>query len=245
VLTCRVEQVTAITDVAGDKKTTFGNKLNLEKRWQVQAVDNAGVATLQLSLTAMRNEITRPDGEVLLYDSSNPNKSNAQLREQLAKYVNVPLAVIRVNAQGAVVEVKKSDYGPASRFESEPPFKIVLPESAPVAGTEWSRTYRVTLDPPQGTGEKYHATQKYTCKAIEANAATIAVTTAVAGLPEAVSDQIPLLQMQPEGEIVFDLKTGLLRSARMKIDKELKGHKGADSSYHFQSTYTEIYVENR
>jgi hypothetical protein len=59
-----------------------------------------------------------------------------------------------------------------------------------------------------------------------------------------VVEQIPLLQLQPEGEVVFDGKKGVLRNARMTIDKELKGHQGEGSSYRFQSVFTEELVAN-
>ena len=113
---------------------------------------------------------------------------------------------------------------------------------APSAGEAWQRSYRITLEPPQGTGEKYDAMQQYQCKSIEAGAATIVLTTTVKNLPEAVADQIPLLQLQPQGEIVFDVRAGHMRSVRWQIDKELKGHQGEGSSYRFKSTYTEEYV---
>jgi hypothetical protein len=242
VLTYRVEQVTSIAEVVGETKTNVRNKLSLVKRWQVQDVDDAGVGTLHLSLTAMRNEITRPDGEVLLYDSADPSKGTAELREQLAKYVGTTLAVIRVDGKGNVVEVKESKHGPASRFESDPPFKIVLPDAEPQQGNEWSRPYRITLDPPQGTGEKYDASQTYACKSISGTSATIALTTAIPKLPESLLDQVPLLQMQPAGEVMFDTRAGVMLSARLGIDRELKNHQGEGSSYRFQSTYTEVYA---
>jgi hypothetical protein len=245
VLTYRVEHVTSTSQVVGDNKDTVTHKVRLVKRWQVQEVDAAGVATLQLSLAALRNEITRPGGQVLLFDSADPDHSDPDMREQLSKYVGRRLAVIRVDGRGNVVEVKESTDGPASRFESDPPFKITLPEGAARPGSEWSRSYRVVLAPPLGTGEKYDASQKYTCKAVEGAGATITLTTALANPPESLSDQVPLLQMQPEGEVVFDTAAGRLHSARLRIDKELKGHQGEGSSYHFQSSYTEEYAGDK
>jgi len=54
-----------------------------------------------------------------------------------------------------------------------------------------------------------------------------------------VLDRVPLLQLQPQGEIVFDLQAGRLRSATLRVDKELTGHQGEGSSYRFQSVYSE------
>lgn len=245
VLTYKVEQVTTASDTIGDTKAETTTKVNNVKRWQVLAVDAAGVATVQLSLAALRIETTTPNGEVLLFDSADSAKSNPQMREQLARFVGQALVVLRIDARGTVVEVKESKYGPASRYESEPPFVMILPEMAVAAGQSWERAYQITLEPPQGTGKKFDAAQKYVCKSVEAGAAVVALTTTVKTLPEAVADQAPLLQMQPEGEIIFDTQTGLLRSARLQIDKELKGHQGEGSSYRFQSKYTEEYVENK
>ncbi len=194
VLTYRVEQATTASDVTADGKVETTTKLGNLKRWQVLAVDPQGVATLQLSLAALRIETTSPKGEVLLFDSANLDKSNPQMRDQLAQYVGPPLAVLRIDARGQVVEVKESKHGPASRFESEQPFVIALPEDGPKAGQSWERSYHVTLDPPQGTGEKYDAVQKYTCKAA-GDAVVITLSTALKTQPENVLDRVPLLQM--------------------------------------------------
>jgi hypothetical protein len=245
VFTYNVAQVTTVSEVVEGNKVETTTKLNNNKRWQVLAVDASGIATVQLSLTALRVETTTPRGEVLLFDSAQPDKSDAQLREQLGRYVGQPLVTLRIDGLGHVIEVKECKYGPVSRFESEPPFVFTLPDDALKVGRSWDRNYRITLEPPQGTGEKYEATQKYLCKSFANGAATVALTTALKTQPEALADRVPLLQMLPEGEIVFDTELGLLRSARLQIDKELKGHQGENSSYHFQSSYTEQYTGNK
>lgn len=240
VLTYRVEQTTSAAEVIEGKKTETSSKLANVKRWQVLDVDGAGVATLQLSLTALRIETTAPSGEALVFDSANPQGSNPQMREQLGKFVGQPLAVLRVSAQGKVLEVKESKFGPASRFESEPPFVVTLPaEGTP---REWERAYKITLEPPHGTGEKFDAVQKYVAQAAAGKTLTVALTTTLKTAPAALADQIPLLQMQPQGEASFDLQNGRLEKAQLKIEKELKGHQGEGSSYKFQSTYTEQLV---
>jgi hypothetical protein len=239
VLTYRVEQTTAAAEMVEGKKSETTSKLNNIKRWQVLAVDPAGVATLQLSMTALRLETTTPSGDVLGFDSADPQKSNPQLRDQLAKYVGAPLAVLRVDGQGKVLEVKECKFGAASRFESEPPFVLTL---SPGGQGSWERAYQITLEPPQGTGEKYAAVQQYVAAAPQGAAVTIGLKTVLKSQPEAVGDQAPLLQMQPEGEIVFNWQKGIVESIRLHVDRELKGHQGEGSSYHFQSTYTEQYA---
>lgn len=244
VLTYRAEQTIAVAETTTAGKVEVRDRLTLTKRWQVLAVDAGGVATLQLSLAALRRETTTPGGDVLFFDSANPDKSDPQLREQMKQYVGTPLAVLRIDGKGRVVEVKESHFGPASKYEAELPFRITLPDTAPQPGQGWERTYKVTLDPPQGAGEQYDAVQRCVCKAIDGAAATIGVAAVVKTLPPAVADQAPLLQAQPEGEAVFDVQNGRLQSVSLHVDKELKGHQGEGSSYHFQSTYLEQYVAN-
>ncbi len=102
----------------------------------------------------------------------------------------------------------------------------------------------MTLEPPQGTGEKYSAAQKYTCKAADARLANIGLVTAIAGMPPAVADRMPLLPLLTEGEVLFDTAAGVMRSARLSVDKELKGHQGEASSYRLIRTYKEELVGN-
>ncbi len=245
VLTYKVEQVTTASEEVGGTKVETSTKMNNVKRWQVVSVDNAGVATIQLSLTALRIETKTPKGEVLLFDSENAEKSNPQMREQLSKYVGQPLAMLRVDGWGRVVEVKESKHGPASRFEAEPPFILTLPADAAKPGQAWERSYHITVEPPDGTGEKYDAVQRFTCKAVDADSATVALKTTLKTQPESLADRIPLFRMLPEGEGVFDTRSGLLRSARTVIEKELTGHQGEGSSYRFKSTYVEEYAGQR
>jgi hypothetical protein len=243
VLDYRVEQITSATEVIGGNKTATTTKVNLVKRWKYLAQDKGqGGWRLQLTLASLRIETTKANGEVLLFDSENPKKSTPEMRTQLAKLVGRPLAVVCMDLSGKVVKVLKSDFGPASRFDSEPPFVLVLPAQAPRTGQGWQRGYRLTLSPPQGTGEQYSAAQKYVCTAVKEDKASIKVTTVINKLPESLLDRVPLLQMQPQGEVVFDVKAGRMHSARLKIDKELKDHQGKGSSYRFQSLYTEQYV---
>jgi hypothetical protein len=240
VLTYRVEQITSATEVIGGNKTTTMTKLNLVKRWRNLGTEEGKPGTkLELSLTSLRIQTTKATGETLLFDSVDKEHSTPEMREQLGKFIGQPLAVVRVNGAGQVIEVIDCKYGPATRFESEPPFAAVLPSAVPQPGQAWQRPYHITLAPPQGAGEKFDAVQKYVCKEIKDGKATIGLTTQVKNLPESLLDQVPLLQAQPEGEVVYDIETGRLQTANLKIDKELKEHQGKGSSYHFESLYTE------
>ncbi len=245
VLTYRVEHTSSATEVIDGKTTGFSSKLKLTKRWQVKDVDAAGVATLEMSLTAMRYEVTPVDGKPLVFDSADPDGSDAAMKADLGKYVGTALAVLRMDDLGRVVEVKESRHGPASKFESDLPFKLVLPGTEVKEGGAWERKYQVTLEPPQGTGEKFDAKQTYTCQSVKDGAATVAFTTAILNPPASVADQRPLLQAQTGGTVVFDTAAGVMKSARVTIEKDLKGYQGEGSTYSLRSSYTEELVPAR
>ncbi len=244
-LTYRVEHVSGASETIGENKSESKTQLNLTKHWQVLEVDATGTATLQLTLSALRLETTKPSGGTLLYDSADPQKSDPHMAEELARFVGQPLAVLRVDIYGRVVEVKESKHGPASRFESEPPFVVVLPSGTPAANQAWERSYKITLAPPQGTGDAYDTTQKYLCKSFAGGVAAIAMTTTLKAMPESLLDRVPLLQLLPEGEIAFDAQNGRLLHARLKVEKELTGQQGQGSSYRFQSSYAEDLVTEK
>jgi hypothetical protein len=236
VLSYRVKHDTTVTEVIDGGKHQFKSHLELLKRFRVADVDGAGVATLEYSLAAMRNEQTRPGGDVLRFDSTDPDKSTPELRDQLGKYIGTTLAVLRIDQTGKVIAVKQ---GPAARHMAEPPFTVVLPGSAVQQGQGWTREFDVTLDPPLGTGEKHTARQEFQCMKMEDGKATIALKTIFKAMPEAVQERMPLLQKEAQGSVVFDVAAGRVAVIRLEIDRTLMNHQGEGSSYRYESTYIE------
>ena len=235
VVSYKIEHTTQATDSVGESKSETKSVMRAVRDWKCTAVDTAGVATLEMSLSSMYQERTTPGGETLVFDSANPEKSTPALKEVMQKFLNTTLAVLRVDATGKVVEVKSST-SHASSYENELPFIVLLPTAGLEVGQGWDRTFAITLAPPLGTGEKYDAVQSFVCKSIADGKATLSLTTALKTTPKAAADAIPLWQMMPEGEVVFDLKAGRLHSAKLGIAKELKGHQGEGSACKFTST---------
>jgi hypothetical protein len=239
VLSYKVKHHTAVAEVVDGSKVESESKLDLVKRWQIVDVDGQGVATLQMSLTAMRTEQKRPNGETLLFDSQDLDKSTPELKEQMAKFVGQTLAVLRLDGFGRTVDVKQ---GSLARYQAEPPFVLVFPKAEAVQGQAWSRPFEIVVEPPLGTGEKYEAVQKYQCSSLTDGRATVAVKTELKTQPESVQERLPLLQKEVEGTAVFDLKAGCLQSVDLKIDRTLDQHQGPRSNYRFRSEYRETLV---
>src|SRR5215510_11610242 len=68
-LAYRTQHTTTVNEVIDGNKVETASKLTLVKQWKVADVDAGGVATLYLSLLALRTENTKPNGETLLFDS--------------------------------------------------------------------------------------------------------------------------------------------------------------------------------
>src|SRR5437867_3803109 len=84
ILTYRVEQITAASETAENKTTETKTKLNLTKRWKILVVDQSGVATVELSLLALRLEQTKPDGGVLYAPYNSQNAAGERPRSSAA-----------------------------------------------------------------------------------------------------------------------------------------------------------------
>jgi hypothetical protein len=235
VLVYTTQHVTHVTELVDGKKSQHSSSIDVVKRWQVADIDAQGVATLQMAIVSMRNEQTRPDGKTLLFDSADLDKSTPELRD-LSKHMGKTVAELRLDSQGRIWEVKQ---GSKSKFESDPPFAVILPGKSLAEGAVWVRNYKITLDPPAGTGEQFDAQQKYLCSKVSGNQATIAISTTIKSPAQSFQEKQPLMQKELSGHAVIDCARGVLVSVHMSVDKTIENHQGKDSSYTFRTTFSE------
>ena len=238
VLTYQVEHITKVTELVAGNKVEMVSKLKVLKNWQIESINNKGTATVHLTLASMHNEQTRPNGKVLL-DSDHPDKGTPELHKQLKKFIGNTLAELHVDQQGKVAEVVQ---GAKVQFETDLPFAVCLPATDMSEGRTWARSFQIVLDPPFGAGEKFTASQQYQVVKLTDNQATLRVNTAIKDMPKSPAEQLPLLQKQPQGEVIFDLVAGRMLSADLKIECELQGHQGTGSNYRFYSRHLEKLV---
>lgn len=238
-LTYKVVQATVVQETTIDEKTekpvTTESKTNLAlvRKWTVKNVD-AGVATLEMAIAAMRTDITQPGGMVVTRDSA-----NAEHAKDMAEFLNKAIVTVRVDAQGRLVEVKEAKNGSAARLQAELPFRLTLPDAGPVAGQTWDRAFSLKLDPPQGTGESHDFVQKYTCKGAKDGLTAVGVETTLKAPPKATGEQVPLVPMLWTGDVYFHAATGRYYAARLSAKSELMNHAGDGSRFVYHSTYGE------
>lgn len=244
VLTYKVLQRTIVRETNLDEKTgkpvvtESGTNLTLMKKWTVKDLDAAGVATLEMTITQMKNEMRRPDGSDLVIDSANPEDAKS-----MAAYLNVPILTLRVDHQGRIVEVKESKSGSSNRLRAELPFRMILPDTGPTSGQTWDRTFAVKLDPPEGTGESYEFAQKFTCSSVKDGLAVASVETTLKAPPKTLSERVPLVPMLWTGDVYFNSSSGKFHAARLKVKAELPNYQGEGTKFEYESIYAEDVVE--
>lgn len=244
VLTYRVVQQTLVSESFTDDstgKTTSSEArthLALTRKWTVKDVDPAGVATLEMAITAMRNELRQSDGSASVRDSANPDDA-----KEMAAYLNTPIVVVRVDPRGRIVELKSAAGSSGARLHAELPFRAILPESGPAPAQGWERPFTFKLDPPHGTGELYDFEQKYTCKEVRDGMIVISIETRLKTVPKSHAEQIPLIPLLWTGDVYFHSPTGRYHAARLKAKAELTNHVGPGSKFAYESNYAEDAVE--
>jgi hypothetical protein len=240
VQTYKVQQSTVIQETTIDEKTEkpvtgeARTNLTLTRKWTVKDVDAQGVATLEMQITAVRNEFKKPDGTTDVRDSA-----NAEQAKEMAEYLNKPVVVVRVDGQGNLVEVKEVKTGTAARLQAELPFRLVLPAMGPTSGQAWERPFSIKLDPPAGTGESHDFIQKFACKDVKDGLATFTVQTSLKAPPKTTGEQVPLVPMLWSGEVYFNSAGGKYHAARLTAKAELANHLGEGTKFVYASSYSE------
>lgn len=248
-----VTQSTTVTESLADegKPTTTGTtatKLTLRRQWTVKDVDAAGTATLEMAITAFRQETRRtgpgkegrPATTTEVLDSATPAD-----REKLP-FLGKTMVTAKVDGRGQVVDVKsEAGDAAAARLKAELPFRIALPADAVAPGAKWDRPFAIRIDPPQGTGEVYDLTQSATFRGVNDGFAVIAVATSLKAPPTNSSELLPLVPSLWEGDVFINLQTGSYAGAKFTIRKEIPNHQGEGSKFGYASEYSEAVADGK
>ncbi len=247
--TYTVEQLTTVTETTLEEGTqklvpaATVTRLNLTRRWDVTAVDPAGVATLDMVITVMKQTISRPgprdrDGKPtvdrVVMDSATPEG-----QQQMAAFLDKPVVTVRLDPAGNLIDAKSASAASAERLRAELPFRVVFPAAPVPVGARWMREFTVKLDPPLGTGETHAATQTYTRRPDASGKTVVGIATALKAEPKDAADRVPLVPLLWEGEAYFDAAAGRYAGAKLSVKREVAGHAGPGTAFTYESTYTE------
>ena len=250
-LTYSVEQTTTISEATVEEGVAVVagtvTKLNLTRRWAVTAVTPAGEATLEMSLLGLKQVVSRPgpkdkDGkrtvDQVALDSATPEG-----KVQLAALLGKPILTVRLDALGRLLDAKGDNPATAARLQVELPFRVTLPETFPAVNGTWGREVVLKLDPPQGTGEKYEATQTATYKGDNAGFAVLGFATTLKAPPKDPAELVGLVPLLWEGEVYVHKPTGRYAGSRLTVKREVAGHAGPGTKFTYETAYTEALAE--
>ena len=242
-LTYRIVQTTTVNEIQLDENTkkplaiATSTKLTITKKWIVKEVDPNGAATLEMTMTALKQETNQTVGTekpvVNTLDSSLPADAKAMT------FLNKPILTAKIDPLGKLLDVKSEMPGAADRLEADLPFKVQFVADAVAVNATWERSFELKLPPPLGTGEKFLATQKATYRGLKDGLAVIGVVTA---LKKPLAEKALLPGVAPmlwEGDVFVDAKTGTYRGAKLSVKQEVANHAGEGTKFAYASEYEE------
>lgn len=106
------QRTEVVTNVSG-KAEKAELEMTMELTWQVEAVDDAGTATLKQAFTRLAMKTTAPGAAPVSFDSASATKPSGAAKEMAANVLpllNVPFEV-KMSARGEVQEVTLSEEG--------------------------------------------------------------------------------------------------------------------------------------
>ncbi len=242
----RVDHKTIARDTQGANSTEVQTELGLLKEWKVLEVDETGTAQVQLKLLALRSVTKRPDGQLFSFDSTKPDESTPQLRDQLSKYVGDPVALLVLDKLGKVKEVRENRFGSSKRYDTDPPMGLVLGLGPVKIGTKWERNVTISSDPtaPASETNGWQALVKAECIAETPSSRTIKVDAKWVKEPEAPEARISLLQHFPATEVVLDQPGLPPKLIVSKMDRSIKHGEKDSALYRLISDYRESRIDD-
>lgn len=254
VTTYAVRQTTTVDEVLlaeGTNKPQAGRyetKMSLTYQWSVAAVDPAGVATIEKTVTAFKSESTRtgPGKDGKPESTTDTLDSAVEADRGKMPFLNKVAVVAKVDGRGNVIDAK-SEFGETAvtRFKTELPFRLTLSDKPPTPGLAWDRTFTIALDPKLGgTGERIPAVQKCTFKGMSGSFAVVGVATTLPKPPEG-AELRPLIPMLWEGDVFFDTTAGRYHACKLVAAKELTNHEGDGTKFGYRSEYVESVQEKK
>ncbi len=159
--------------------------------------------------------------------------------ERIAASIGKPLAVITVNASGAIVTRKDE----VTQFN--PGIGVLMPRlpDYPIAiGQKWYTPEQVRIRLKDGRVQTVKLRKLYTLIRVANELATIQVKTQVITPVHDAKVKSQLMQRMQHGQFQFDLAKGRIYSSQMELDERVVGFNGAASMIHYLSRMTEQLV---
>jgi hypothetical protein len=249
-----VDHETTMITTRPELKETVTNEVQTRKSHRIVSVDSEGNAWMELVIEAAKMSAQFNEAEPLSYDSEKPEecpKAYQHVRDIIGK----PLAQVQVSPRGELLSTRAllgpnvldkaqalKDNGALSD-EASRNFLIEFPEQPIRVGDTWTNTFKVNVRVSQRLKQPVTMQRSYELVDVADDLATIRLRTVLITPIRDGMILAQLIQMTPEGTIVFDVKNGRMVSRTLTIDKTEVGVIGGESAMHAKSKREERWID--
>ena len=218
--------------------TTEDTQMSSEslKLWRVLGVKADGTATFEYSVENVKMRQKLAGKNEVRYNSQTDEKAPPSFGD-VANAVGKPLSKITIDARGKVLKREKLIESPFS--ENKGQLTIPLPEKPVAIGDSWSQPHEVKVPLESGGIKRVQTLQKYTLKSVKTAVAKIMVETQILTPINHPAIEAKLIQQASRGNVRFDIDAGRILSQKIDLDKRVVGFRGAASSIHYLTQFTE------
>jgi hypothetical protein len=218
-----VHLVTVETRMQGHSQTAQSRSISV-KNWQVESVDEEGLATFVHSVENINMWQKVTDRPEQSYDSTQDG-TPPQIFAEAAKAVGVPLTRFTVRPSGQMVKRQHLAGGPASGGQ----IMLTLPEKPIAIGEQWSEADELTVQDEKGRLKRIKTRQLYRLDRVANGVAEITVDSQVLTPINDPSIRVELIQKLTKGQVRFDIDAGRILSQQLDLDETVIGFKGEAS----------------
>lgn len=205
------------------------------KAWKVTDVLPNGEMEFIHLVESIRLSNRVPNRAEVSYNSEGDETPPAGY-EPLARSIGVPISLIRIDSNGAVVH--REEKHPQQAASEDMPLVMRLPTEPIAIGEQWDNKYDVQVQRRDGTTKTIRTRRVCTLEKVDSGQATIAVEYQILSLVEPFFES-QLAERLSKGVVQFDLKRGRIVSQRLDVDKSIIGFYGESSRKHVVSRLEE------
>ena len=232
-----IHLVTVVTRIQGTSQTAKTRSV-ATKVWKITQVDADGNVTFVHSVGDVDMWQSVSGRQVVRYNSLKDKQAPVGY-EQVAESVGVPLATVKIDPSGRVIERKdnRPQFNPGIGDLTVP-----LPQKPVPVGHRWTIPDELQVRLPGEPIKRIKTRKVYTLRKVKTGVATIDVRTEVLTPIQDAAIEAQLVQRIQEGTVKFDVDAGRLLSRQMDMDKTVIGFNGPESQMEYLARFTEEMV---
>jgi cellobiose-specific phosphotransferase system component IIB len=214
----------------GEIKQIVKDKTKSNRHFRVIGVENDGSAELEIVVDRVQMETQAEEDVTSSYDSNKPDTVGKDY-QKIQDIIGKSMARLIVSNRGQITQVIQAPAGEKIDLDPSLNFLLVLPEEPVTVGHTWKETIEhiVPLDTKPLT-MNIKLMRTYEIKKIENQIVSIHFKTGRLTPLRDPKIEVRTMQLLPEGDIEFDLKSGVMLTRKSRINSNVLGAMGGNSS---------------